>query len=65
MKIVYCSELQKSIYDEVTNASCISISVSNIKMTLYKNQRIINSMMWNSFEDNAGICQLTDFLKIC
>ena len=22
-------------------------------------------MMWHSFEDNAGICQLTEVLKIC
>ena len=34
-----------------------------IKMSMYKNQCMINSMMWNSFEVNAGICQLTDVLK--
>ena len=32
-------------------------------MSMYKNQCMINSMMWNSFEVNAGICQLTDVLK--
>ena len=28
---------------------------------MYKNQ----CMMWHSFEENAGICQLTKVLKIC
>ena len=32
---------------------------------MYKNQCMINSMMQDSFEDNAGISQLTDVLKIC
>ena len=32
---------------------------------MYKNQCMINNMMWNSFEDNAGMSQLTDVLKIC
>ena len=40
-------------------------SVSNIKMSMYKNQCMINSIMWNQFEDNGGIFQLTDVLKIC
>ena len=34
-------------------------------MPMYKNQCMINCMVRNSFEDNAGICQLTDILKIC
>ena len=33
-------------------------------MPMYKNQCMINSRMWNSFEDTAGICHLTDVLKI-
>ena len=48
------------------NACCIS--VSNLKMSMYKNQCMINSMMQHSFEEicqnlsvkNAGICQLTE-----
>ena len=32
---------------------------------MYKNQFMINSMIKNSFEDNARICQLTEVLKIC
>ena len=31
---------------------------------MYKNQCMINPMMYHSFEDNAGICQLTEVLKI-
>ena len=31
---------------------------------MYKNQCMINNMMQDSFEDNAGICQLTEVLKI-
>ena len=33
-------------------------------MSMYENQCMINGMMWNSFEDNGGICQLTDVLQI-
>ena len=40
-------------------------SVSNLKISIYKNQCMITSMMWNSFEVNAQICQLTDALIIC
>ena len=36
-----------------------------MKMSMYKNQCMINSMMWNSLEDNVGIFQLTDVLKRC
>ena len=36
----------------------------NIKMSVCKNQCITNSMMSHSFEDYAGICQLTKNLKI-
>ena len=32
---------------------------------MYKSPCIINSTMQRSFEDNAGICQLTEVLKIC
>ena len=41
-----------------------NLSVSNLEMSLYKNQCIINNMMQHSFEDNAGIRQLTRVLKI-
>ena len=40
---MYCSELWKSIYDDVYNRC--SVSVSNIKMLMYQNQCTINSMM--------------------
>ena len=53
------------MYDEVTSACWISISVSDINMSMYKNQCMNNSMMRNSLEDNPRICQLTDVLKIC
>ena len=49
--------------NQFINACCVS--VSNIKTSIYKNQCMINSMMSNSFEDNAVICQLTDVLEIC
>ena len=51
------------MFDEVINVCCINIVVSNIKMSMYKNQCMINSVMQISFEDNTGICQLTDVLK--
>ena len=58
---VYCSEMK----NEFINACCINTSVSNIKMSMYENECRIYSMMQNSVEDNAGICQLTNVLKIC
>ena len=30
-----------------------------------KSQCMINSMMLHSFENNAGVCQFTEILKIC
>ena len=33
-------------------------------MSIYK-QCMTNSMIKNSFEDNTGVCQLTEVLKIC
>ena len=38
---------------------CINKSVSNIKITIW----MINNMMQQSFEDKAGIRQLTEVLK--
>ena len=32
---------------------------------MYESKCMINSMMFHSFEDNAGICHLTEVLKIC
>ena len=32
---------------------------------MYKSQCMINSMVLHSFEDNVGICQLTEVLQIC
>ena len=31
-----------------------------MKISMYKSQCMVNSKMKHSFEDNAGICQLTD-----
>ena len=45
--------------NEVINACCITISVTNTKMSICKNQCITNSMMQYSFEDNVRICQST------
>ena len=55
MENVFCGELQKSIYDEIIDARCISISVSGIKISIYKNQCMINNRMMHSFEDNVKV----------
>ena len=65
--VTNCNEMGKSIYDEVINACCMIINVRNIrcKYSIYKNQCMIIGMMLHPFQDNTGICQLTQNLKIC
>ena len=57
--------LKTLFFTERVWATASRITVSNIKMSVCKNQCIINGMMWNSFEGNAGICQLSGNLRIC